>query len=118
MELVSSMPDHQTNFACQTALGNFSKTLVKKIDQKSVTLSFISYTSLSAEQIQKPGEDLDKTRAVSTQKVDQGDMDVDMIVPSHLAGLTQVFDFMSNYCSASEYYCISNQSPSIVPITT
>ena len=52
--------------------------------------------SLSMGQVQKLGEDLDRVRIIVAQKVDQGDMDVEMIVPSHLVGLTQVLGFMSN----------------------
>jgi hypothetical protein len=118
MESARSMPDHQINLVCQTVLGNFSKTPVKKIDQKSVTASIILHMSLSADQVQKLGDELDKARAEAAQKKDQGDVSVDLIVPTHLAGLTQVFGFMSNYRSASDCRWISNQSSSIVPITS
>ena len=74
--------------------------------------------ALSPDQVQKLGEELDKARAEAAQKKDQGDVSVDLIVPTHLAGLTQVFGFMSNYRSASDCCLISNQSSSIVPITS
>ena len=118
MEPARSMPDHQINVVRQMVLGSFSKTPLKKIDQKSVLLSIVSYMSLSTDQVQKLGEELDRARAIAAQKVDQGDVDVDLIVPSHLAGLTQVFGFMSNYRSASDSRWISNQSANVVPITT
>ena len=88
MESALSMFDHQINLVCQTVLGHFSKTCVKKIDQKSLTASIILYMLLSVDQVQKLKEELDKLRAEAAHKVDQGDMNVKMIVPSHLAGLT------------------------------
>ena len=57
MESACSMSNHQINFVCQTFLGNFSKTPVKKIDQKSVNLNIISYISLSTDQV----HNLDRT---------------------------------------------------------
>ena len=102
MELAHSIQDHQINLVHQIVIGKFSKTPVKKIDQKSVTASIILYMLLSAGQFQKFGEELDKTRAEAAQKMDQGYVNVEMIVPSHLAGLTQVIVFMSNYRSASD----------------
>ena len=39
-------------------------------------------------------------------------------MPTHLSGLKQVFDFMANYRLASDCRWISNQSSSIVPITS
>ena len=51
------------------------------------------------------------------QKKYQGDVNLDLIVPTHLSGLKQVFGFLANYRSASDCRWISNQSTSIVPIT-
>ena len=44
-------------------------------------------------------------------------MDVDLIMPSHIAGLTQFFAILANYRSESDARWILNQSPSIVSIT-
>ena len=119
MESARSMSDHQINVIRQMPLGSFRKTPIKKIYQKSVMSILISYMSLSTNQVQKLGEELDRIRAIAAQKVDQRDyVDLELVVPSHLAGLARVSGFMSNYCSASNSCWISNQSPSIIPITT
>ena len=61
-----------------------------------MTAGIVAFMSVSADQVQKLGEELDKTRVEAAQKKYQGDVSVDLIVPTHLAGLTQVFGFMSN----------------------
>ena len=45
-------------------------------------------------------------------------MNVELIVPTHLSGLKQIFGFISNYRSASDCRWISNQPSSIVPVTS
>ena len=65
-----------------------------------MTAGIVAFTSLSADHVQKLGEDLDKARAEKAQEMDQGDVTMDLIVPTHFAGLTRVFSFMSNYRSA------------------
>ena len=83
-----------------------------------MTVGIVAFMRLFPDTFQKLGEELDKAIAEAAQKMDQEDMRVDLIVPTHLAGLTQVFGFMSNYRSASDCRWISNQSSSIVPITS
>jgi hypothetical protein len=118
MESARSMPEHQVNLVRQMILGQFSKTPVKRIDQKAITAGIVAFMALSSDQVQKLGEELDKARAEAAQKKDQGDVNVELIVPSHLSGLKQVFGFLANYRSASDCRWISNQSSSIVPITS
>ena len=118
MEFARSMPDHQINLVRQMILGHFIKIQIKKIDQKFVTAGIVAFMSLSLDHIQKLGGELDKARADAAQKKDQGDVNVDLIVPTHLSGLKQVFGFLTNYRSASDCRWISNQSSSIVPITS
>ena len=94
MESARSMPEHQINLIRQMILGQFSKTPVKKIDQKVVTAGIVAFMSLSPDQVQKLGEELDKARAEAAQKKDQGDVNVGLIVPTRLSGLKQVFGFL------------------------
>ena len=73
---------------------------------------------LSKGQVQKLVEGLNKTPAIATQKTDQEHMNVTLIMPTHLVELSQVFNFMSNYYCANNPRLISNQFPSIAPVTT
>ena len=117
-ESARSVPNHQINRVSQMILGNFSKTCVKKVDQNIVTVGIIAFMLLSADHVQKLGDELDKARAEAAQKIYHGDMSVDLIVATHLAGLTWVFGFMSNYRSANNCRCIPKQSSRIIPITS
>ena len=87
MESARSMPEHQVNLVRQMILGQFSKTQVKRIDQKAVTAGIIAFMSLSLDQVQKLGDELDKARAEAAQKKVQGEVNVELIVPTHLSGL-------------------------------
>ena len=117
MESACSVPEHQINLIRQMILGQFSKTPVKK-DQNVVRAGIVAFMVLFPDQVQKLGEEFDKARAEAAQRKDQGDVNVELIVPTHLSGLKQVFGFMANYRSASDCRWISNQSSSIVSITS
>ena len=67
-----------------------------------MTAGIIAFMSLSVDQVQKLGDELDKVRREAAQKKDHGDVSVDLSVPTHSARLTQVFGFMSNYRSDSD----------------
>ena len=75
-----------------------------------MTVGIGAVMRLFPDTFQKLGEELDKAIAEAAQKMDQGDVSVELIVPTHLAGLTQVFGFMSKYRSANKCRWISNDS--------
>ena len=49
MESARSIPEHQVNLVCQMVLGQFSKTPVKRIDQKAITAGIIAFVALSSD---------------------------------------------------------------------
>ena len=103
MKPSNSLPNHQIIVVWQIELGSFSSNLLKRMDQNSVMLSIVPFMSPSMEQGQKPGEGFGKARAILAQKVEREDVGMDSIVPFHLAGLTEVFGFMSNYHSSKNF---------------
>ena len=59
METARYMEDHQINVVRQLVMGNFTSAALKKINQNTVLLSIVAYSSLSTKQIQQLGDELD-----------------------------------------------------------
>ena len=51
IKTAQSIEDHPINVVCQLVMGNFTSTPLKLINQKSVFLSVVAYSSLSADQL-------------------------------------------------------------------
>ena len=85
------MEDHQINVVRQLVMENFTPTPLKVINQKSVLLSIVAYSSLYADQLLQLGGDLTRVKARAAQMSDKGDIDVGMIMSSQIAGFGQVF---------------------------
>ena len=59
VETTHCMKDYSINVVRQLVMGNFTPSLLKKINQKTVLLSIAAYSSLSVDQIQQLEDNLD-----------------------------------------------------------
>ena len=87
------------------------------INQKSVLLGIVVYSSLSTDQLQQLDDNFNRAKARAVQKSDKEDVDVDMFMPSRIVAFGQVFPIMVNYRAGRNARRISNQPNDIVPIT-
>jgi hypothetical protein len=67
METARSMDDQPINVVHQLVMGNFTPAPLKVINQKHVLLSVVAYSSLSTEQLQQLGDNLDRAKARMAQ---------------------------------------------------
>ena len=101
IETSRSMEDHPINVVRQLVIENFTPAPLTMINQKYVLLSVVTYSSLSTDEIQQLGDNLNRAKARAAQMSEKGDIDVDILMPSHVAGSGQVISIMANYRASS-----------------
>jgi hypothetical protein len=118
METVRYMEAHQINVVHQLVMRDFTSAPLNKINQKLVLLITVAYRSLSINHIQQLGDNLDReTHHEQHRSLKMREVDVELIMPSHITVLGQIFSIMANYRAGRDARWISNQLDGLVPIT-